>query len=200
MYENFVATISHSWVAKHERHDDYSITLSQENMLPQLYSQVLLGVSGPNGNVTATSKQATAYRHIIGKMLYIGRSFAPLVLLHASMAATNLSDLRTHPLQSLSSVVMPLKAKEAKLLFLSPIIDTEHTKFTLNIISGGVMANASEKKTGGISTLPSFWVCRSFDTVVCPMTQTSSASQWDSWKTRSCQCNAKLPLYSRTAC
>lgn len=56
--------------------------------------QHLLRTVGRIGDAVATLDQATAYRHVIGNMLFIGRISAPLMLLHASMAPSELADPR----------------------------------------------------------------------------------------------------------
>lgn len=126
---------------------DYSVTLSQEQMLAQLDPQLLIDAVQPKGDEQATDEQATIYRHTIGKMLYIGRMSAPLILLHASMAATKLSDLYNHHLRSLAAILKRLKTQGATLHYISP--PTANAAFTLDIISDGAMAGAGPSDTKG---------------------------------------------------
>lgn len=89
-------------------------------------------------------KKATPYRRVVGRMLYIGRISVPLVLLYVFLAVNKLPSLRAGHLRSHSSVVTRLKTQGAKLLVLSPTIDTEHNRRTLDIISDGTMTNVTE--------------------------------------------------------
>ncbi len=128
-----------------EQSKDYSIVLSQKHMLDDIDHHLLMDCAGPKGDSQATNKQATVYRHIIGKMLFIGRMSSPLLLLHASMAASKLADLRTHHLRALATILHRLKQHNAQLHFDSPT-STDHASFILDIISDGATATAAETK------------------------------------------------------
>lgn len=129
------------------QHDDYSIVLSQQKMLDQLDEQLLLDAVDNKSDDPASARQVTIYRHVIGRMLYLGRMSAPLMLLYASLAATKLSDLRTHHVRALASRLKCLKVQPAELYFRSP--PTSHhapTPFILDIITDSAMANKGDSK------------------------------------------------------
>lgn len=98
----------------------YSITLSQLKKLEDLEPQILFDALGNRDDSIASLNQATAYRHVIGKILFIGRMSAPVMLLHASMAASKLADLRRHHLRALAKIVKRLKSEPVELHFLAP--------------------------------------------------------------------------------
>lgn len=127
------------------QHSDYSITLSQSKKMADLDPQILLEALGKGGDSIATLSQATAYRHVIGKMLFIGRMSAPVMLLHASMAASKLADLRRHHLRALTTTLNRLKTEPAELHFHAPNHNIEK-QFVIDIISDGATAVADETR------------------------------------------------------
>lgn len=94
--------------------------LSQYKMLSDLDTQVLLDDIGDRGDDKAMIAQATVYRHVIGKMLFIDRKSAPFMLLHASIAASNIADLRCHHLRALATTLKRLKSEPVELYFIAP--------------------------------------------------------------------------------
>lgn len=73
---------------------DFSITISHSQALCELNPQLITHDTGKSGDDVATFAQANIYRHFIDKMVYIGIMSSPIILLHPSMAATKLADLR----------------------------------------------------------------------------------------------------------
>lgn len=119
--------------------DDFSVTLSQESSLQALDPSVLTDAAGTAKDGPTSAKQSTAYRTIIGQMLYIGRLSAPLMLCHASDAATKQSDLRIHHLRSLAATIQLLKKDGALLRFLAPNRDsTLRSPHVLDAITDGL--------------------------------------------------------------
>lgn len=91
----------------------------------------------------ASRHQTTAYRTIIGQMLYVVRLSAPLVLVHASIDAAKQADLFVHHLRTLASNILKLQKQYATLRFLSP--NRAHpatTSYVLDSISDGATAPA----------------------------------------------------------
>lgn len=72
-------------------------------------------------------------------MMFIDLMSAPIMLFHASMAATKLADLRCHHLRTLATTLSRQKTEPAELHFLFPINDNH---FLVGIISDGIMATA----------------------------------------------------------
>lgn len=70
---------------------------------------------------------------------------APLMLLHASIAATNISDLRTHHSRSLVATVKRLKSQPSKLCFISSS-ENDSRSFILDVITDGTIVAAGETK------------------------------------------------------
>lgn len=128
--------------------EDFSIVVSHEKALQELNPQLLLDAAGKTGDEVATLAQANVYRHVIGKMLYIGRMSAPIILLHASMAASKLADLRTHHLRSLATVIKRVQTQGAELHYLSPPAKASEP-FILDIMSDGASAAANDVKGRG---------------------------------------------------
>lgn len=125
--------------------DDYTITLDRSQMLGELNPSALLDVVNTASDDTATARQATFYRRIIGKMLYISRMSAPLMLFHASHATTKLADLKRHHLRSLATTVTRLKQDEDKLIFLAPSrTPTKSASLHLDCISDGATVSGTE--------------------------------------------------------
>ena len=126
---------------------DSSVHLTQDDSLQQLRPEMLLDCIGAKGDRPASARQATIYRHVIGKMLYIGRLSAPLVLLHASLAASKLVDLHTRHLRALASVLKRLQGQGATLHFLSPPrCASSRPPPVLDVLSDGAMAQKGEDK------------------------------------------------------
>lgn len=128
--------------------DDHSITLSQAKMLQDLDPKILLDTIVGDGDGPATTAQATVYRHVIGRMLFIGRMTSPILLLHASMAASKIADLRRHHLRALATNLKRLKRNPAELHFLAPN-RTVWNPFVVDIISDAAMAAVGETKGRG---------------------------------------------------
>lgn len=148
------------------QHAEFSFTLSKDQMLQASDPQILLDAVGPKCDSEAKNKKATVFRHVIGKMLYIGRMSAPLVLLHASMAASKLSSLQTHHLRSLALVFKRFRAQGAELNYLSPSYTSQDEQISpiLDIISDGAMANrGNDKEREG------YIMFRRFDDVIHPI-------------------------------
>lgn len=80
-------------------------------------------------------------------MLYIGRISAPLLLLHASMAASKLGDLRTNYLRALASTIVRLQNQGATLRYLSSDRRSMSGEGpVLDIIFDGATASRTNKK------------------------------------------------------
>lgn len=84
---------------------------------------------------------------MIGKVVYISRMSAPLILLHASMAATKLSELLDcHP-RVLVSILKRIKIQGRTLQFMTATLNGEQaSQFTRDIVSDGDMAPAGKRK------------------------------------------------------
>lgn len=127
--------------------DDFSIRLFQKQVISQINALFLADAASPKGDQEATAKQATVYRHIIRKILYIGRVSAPLGLFHASMSATKLSDLRAQHLRCLTAILNCVKERDETLCFAST---PPHTNGLPSLIfdelSDGAIASKIESK------------------------------------------------------
>lgn len=122
--------------------ENYSIHLSQETMLSQIDHQPPLSCTKEKGDAVASPAQAKIYRHTIGKMFYVGRVSAPLVLYHAAAAATKLSNLHTRHLRALAANLKRLKGQGATLHYLSPSrVPQQLSSHILDVISDGATAN-----------------------------------------------------------
>ncbi len=86
----------------------------------------------------AGPKEITAYRSIIGKMLFIGRMYQPAMLYHASHMATKIPQLFVHHLKDLASLVNNDKQHIPKLQFIST---PAGQKFQLEAYSDAAMSN-----------------------------------------------------------
>lgn len=84
---------------------DFSVHLSQEQMLSLFDPQVLLSSIHHKRDYVASPKYVQVYRHVTGKPLYTGRMSAPLLLVHGSMVATKLAELYTHHFRPSATVV-----------------------------------------------------------------------------------------------
>lgn len=78
------------------------------------------------------------------------RMSAPLVFLHASMAATKLSDLHAHHIRSLASALACVKKQDPTIrLISSDPKQSNENQFSPYSISDGSMANKGDNKRGG---------------------------------------------------
>lgn len=133
------------------QYDKYSITLSQQKKMIEVDPHVILTAISKGGDGVATLDQTTAYRHMIGNMIFIGQMLfighmsAPLMLLHASLEASKLSDLRCHHFSALTTTLTRLKTDITELHFLAPDLTCENP-FFVDIISDGAMASAGGTK------------------------------------------------------
>lgn len=91
------------------QHDDFSITLSPGQVLDLLEPQLLIEAAGRYCQVDATEKHATIYRHVNGRIFYIGHMVAASISFLDSIKATKLNKLRTSHLQALATTAMILK-------------------------------------------------------------------------------------------
>lgn len=114
-------------------------------MLQQLDHQALIDAAGNQRDNEATMKQAKAYRHVIGKMLCIGRMTAAIILLHASMAVSKLANFSCQHLCALASIVKRLKSQGDELHFLSPQ-RSETSPSTLDVVPDVPTATADDMK------------------------------------------------------
>lgn len=118
--------------------EDLSITLSQDQELAAIDPSDLLDGVERKYEGPATAREATAYRRTIGRMLYIGRLAAPLVLYHASTAASKQSNLSRHHLRSLASILVHLHLQGATFHFLScSHLENNERLFILDAIGDG---------------------------------------------------------------
>lgn len=142
--------------------EEFTIYLSEEQLLSQLYSKVLLNSLQQKRNHVATAEQATEYRHVIGKMIYIGRTTAPFFLLHASMSTAKITDLHGRHIWSLESLIDRVKTQDATSHFTSlPRTHLRRSSSLLDIIYDVVMT--SKRKCKG---LESFIIFRRFWDIV----------------------------------
>lgn len=157
------------------------VTRSESTMIPWRCQKT--------GDDVATFAQANLYQPIIGKMLYIGRVSAPLILLHASMAATKLADLRCHYLCALASIIKSIQTQGAELHFLSPPSGASGT-LVLGIIYDGASTTAFDRKGRG-----GFIIFRHFGDIV-------HLRQWPARRLHRVSRSTPLPKYSllRTSC
>lgn len=131
------------------QHDVFIMTISQEHPLQQLDQQLLIDAASESGDRAITLQRATVYRHVIGKMLNIGRISALLVLLHASLGTKKISDLHVHNLQALATTLTRLKQEGVTIRFLSSPQRTHNKQppdFILDVISDDTMANKGYDK------------------------------------------------------
>lgn len=96
-------------------------------------------------NHPATEQQATKNGHIIGKMFFIGRMTAPVVLLHASVATSKIFNSQCHHLRVSTTVLQRLKTAKAEVTFLSTP-RRRSQPLHLHIISDAAMAKAHDEK------------------------------------------------------
>lgn len=115
------------------QHEDYSITLSQAKILSDVVAQVLLDVVGNGGDDEGVLDQETVCRHAIGKMLFIGRMSAPLMLFHSSMSASKIVVLRCHHIRALATTIKRLKKEPSELQSIAPN-RAEGDSFVVDII------------------------------------------------------------------
>lgn len=102
---------------------------------------LLLHAARSKEDKEANLREATAYQHIIPKFLLIGRMSASLILLHPSMAAKTLPDLRTHHLGILAATVKCLQTQSSELHLISSS-ENDSQSFLSNVIMNGAMAAA----------------------------------------------------------
>lgn len=107
-----------------------------------------LEAAGPKGDKEASLIQATAYRRIIRKMLFIGSLSAPLILLHASLVATKIAGLHTLHLDTVEAAVKRLKLLSSELHFTSPS-ESHCGPLLLNVILDVAMAASGGIKGRG---------------------------------------------------
>ena len=81
-----------------QQDNDCGITLSQNQMLSDLSAADMLDSIDGINDTPSNEMNATEYRRLIGKMLFIGRISMPVMQLHASIAASKMSDLMMHHL------------------------------------------------------------------------------------------------------
>lgn len=84
------------------RHEDGTVKLSHSEKLRELDSHILGDAVSENNNQSASESQTTLYLHVIVNILFISRSSAPVMLMHAAMAAVKFSDLKLHYLRTFS--------------------------------------------------------------------------------------------------
>lgn len=65
------------------RHEDGAITLSKHQNLAVLDLEVLRDAIGDSKDAQTTARQATLYRHLIGKIMFIRRFSSPVMLMRA---------------------------------------------------------------------------------------------------------------------
>ena len=123
---------------------EYEIVLSQSKMLDDLAPDDMLQSIDSPGDRPATSSQATEYRRLIGKMMFVGRMSSPVMQLHASIAATKLNDLMTHHLRALATVLRRLKRESATLTFKPPPPGAQSAE--IDIISDGATASSGNER------------------------------------------------------
>lgn len=124
--------------------DEFSITLSQKQILTSCNFKEFIDAVERKGGSNATEKQATVYQHIIGKMFSICPISAPLVLLQASTEATKLSKLQPRHLQAFSTTDKRLETQSAILTFLPQ--QAPNALFVLDITSDGATARPEDIK------------------------------------------------------
>lgn len=90
------------------QHADCWTTLCQGLDVGRFGPQLLSSATGLKGYGEFRDEQATVYRQVIDKLLFLARMSAPLRLLHAFMAASKLRDLITPYLRALASKIVYL--------------------------------------------------------------------------------------------
>lgn len=95
------------------QHDDLSVTLSQAETLSDVDLQVLLHCVGKGRDEIADSRQATTYRHVVEKMLFIVPISAPLMILLVSITPSKLFSPRCHHLRALAKTLNRLETNPA---------------------------------------------------------------------------------------
>lgn len=77
------------------QHEFFCIVVSHAKAFSERISQLLIEAAGTTGDDVGTLAQANVYRLVIGKMLYIGRMSAPIILLNSSMEASKVGNVKS---------------------------------------------------------------------------------------------------------
>ena len=91
-----------------------------------------------SGNIPVDSKEVTAFKSILGRMLIVGRLTNPIMLRVSSFVAAKASKLLFHHLKDIESELIYLKKNPAKLLFPK---QQPNTNFFLYVNSDTAMSN-----------------------------------------------------------
>lgn len=119
-----------------------TITLTQRARLEAIDGDILIPEEKQRApDRPATPTEITAYRSVIGRMLYIGRTTHPVMLFHASHMATKVNQLRKHHLKDLHALLKFDKREEAKILYRAP---SSAREFTLEAVSDASMSPITE--------------------------------------------------------
>eukprot|EP00171_Calliarthron_tuberculosum_P001417 IDg1417t1 len=138
------------------------ITLTQNLKVDELNTDKLRTVTeGRNSTELANPKELTAYKAVLGQMLFIGRMAQPVMLYHASHMATKTGRLQLHHLKDLAAIVRYTKRSIPTLLF-KPSPTNE--RFFLEVYSDAAMGG--KKENGGRG---GFIVFRRSGTIVHPI-------------------------------
>lgn len=134
-------------------------------MLKELSPQIFINAAGCKGDRYVRDEHATVYRHFIGDILYIGRTSAPLIALHASMDASELSYLWTHDLRALTPTIVRLQTHGMALSYLS----LDHRL----VARGGpvldIISNGAKPSNAGENGCKGHLILRCFGDIVHPV-------------------------------
>lgn len=100
-----------------DQNDKGTITLNANHKLSAIEPVDLPLSKHEKGDRHATPSEVSAYRCLIGKLLYVGRLASPVCAYHASEAAMKCSQLRLHHIKALNATLKQLKLYPAKLSF-----------------------------------------------------------------------------------
>lgn len=97
----------------------FSITLSQEFLLKYLDPNFMLTLCVAKAGKTS-QKKAMLYGYFIGKILYVGCTSITQILLHSSMDAWRICDLKTHHFLALIYTTVQVQKKVLTFLYRAP--------------------------------------------------------------------------------
>lgn len=122
------------------QHDHFSVTFFQAKILQAIDPAILLTSAGNSGDADANPHEVAIYQKFIGHMS------DPLMLLHASVATTKLTDLKHHHLRVMGSTLARLKKAAIEIHFVSPLTAGTRSNFISDIISDGATTTAGETR------------------------------------------------------
>lgn len=152
--------------ARLQQHPSGHVTLNAKEKLDAVELLSCERIRNGTGDGEATPAELSAYRSVIGKLLYIGRLVSPVISFHASTAAMKCAALRLHHLKALNATLKVVKNYSATLSFQPP----QGSKFRLEAMSDASMKKADAQanvregyiifRRSGDSTHPISWTSR----------------------------------------